>query len=80
MTLFRPQRAELAEAMEQVCEVSSLSDLADHLYRQLEPFGESVKPEDITIKPYSYDARIGWDTHVVMVRGSVMGFTNGPLA
>lgn len=33
----------------------------------------------VEVKPYGYDERNGWDTHVVMVHGyGVFAFTDGP--
>jgi hypothetical protein len=38
------------------------------------------KPFDIRIKPYGYDGRIKWNTHIVKLEGyGVLGFTDGPL-
>ncbi len=71
--LFRPQRATLFEAMEEVRTVHNREDLAAHL---------KVNSDRLRIEPYCSDERIGWlDTHIVDIPGyGVVGFTNGPLA
>lgn len=74
MTLFRPHRRYLYEAMREVIEVNSLADLAKHLMKTREPLGV-VKVE----KYGGIDERIGWDTYIVTINGDACGFTNGPL-
>lgn len=34
---------------------------------------------DVEVKPYGYDSRIGWNTHIVTLKGDAVGFTDGPL-
>lgn len=64
--------------METVVTVESRQDLETHCRRLLEPYGVPVN--ELTIKPYCYDERIDWDTHMVSVAGyGVIGFTDGPL-
>jgi hypothetical protein len=81
---FREHRGSLADAMETVIEVADRPALIEHI-KALEPWGWSdcylsVVDGDVTIEPYGYDNRIGWDTHIVKLKGyGVIGFTNGPL-
>lgn len=40
--------------------------------------GRSFAVGDISVKPYCYDERNDWNTHIVVVAGvGVIGFTNG---
>lgn len=69
MTLFRPNRRYLDEAMAEVREITSL---------------EEVRPSyaplaKLTLEKYSYDKRINWDTYIALEDGNAFGFTNGPL-
>lgn len=72
MTLFRPQRGGLDEAMSEAIEVPDLATLVRYL---------DCAPSAIRIEDYGvFDARIGWQTHLVRVDDFPVGFTNGPLA
>lgn len=75
---FRPQRATLAEAMDEVCEVSDMADLKANICRI---YDWLPNLDDLVVKPYGLmDARIGWDTYIVhSPKHGVMGFTNRPL-
>lgn len=78
--LFRRNRRFLAESMETVMPMGSREQLVRMIIEDFAQWGVAITPEDIEVKPHGYDARIGWDTHIVIVRGhSVEGFTNGPL-
>ena len=74
---FRPQRGGLAEAMAEVQEIDptiqGVSDALKSAYGSFAPIGE------ITVEPYGYDDRIGWDTHLVCVNGNACGYTDGPV-
>lgn len=74
---FRPQRYTLDEAMKEVVE---LPPTRKALSKHLSTDYYQAPAEDITVEKYgSFDKRIGWDTYVVCVRGSAIGFTDGPL-
>jgi len=65
---YRPQRASLAEAMEECVELGATYDaLAAHL---------KCNPEAIEVRRYMFDSRIGWNTYIVTVGGEGVGFTN----
>lgn len=73
MTLFRPHRGTLADSMADAVPVHSWHDIAF-----LTGFTVSA------IEPYGFDARIGWDTYIVLTDDmatprQAIGFTNGPL-
>lgn len=83
MTLYRPHRGMLADAMMEVVEVADLSELVDHMRASTKIGREEDMPTLDNIKVEKYgtgiDTRIGWDTYIVLVGGSVWGFTNGPM-
>lgn len=71
MTIFRPQRGTLAESLADQFTVENLRDLANKL---------GVDDlANIRTDFYGWDARIDWHTHVVIVQGKAVGFTNGKL-
>jgi hypothetical protein len=68
--------------MAEVVEVADLAALVAHMRKSVEswyPPQELPTVETTEVKPYWYDERIKWDTHVVLVKGSVWGFTDGPM-
>lgn len=69
---FRPQRGGLDAAMKEVVDVEGLTGLAAHLKTL------GWKFENVTVEPYGFDKRIGWDTHLVCVDGKPVGYTDGP--
>lgn len=76
--LFRPHRGLLEEAMKEVVQVSSRDQLVAQLNKIYE-IGSRFTIENLNIKPYGYDDRIGWDTYIVTNKGNAVGFTNGYL-
>lgn len=79
MTRFRWHRGSLADSMTTVVEVTALSELTALI--------QADWPEvtHLSVKPYAYDARTGWDTYLVEAVFSdgctaVAGMTDGPLA
>lgn len=78
---FREHRGSLSAAMETVIEVADRPALVAHIQALLEPWGLVVVDADVAIDKYGgFDERIGWDTHIVVVKGlGVVGFTNGAL-
>ena len=83
MTTFRPHALGLTvyEAMEAATEVDSIASLLMILKPGWEryPGFENIAEDRIVMEPYGYDARIGWDTYVVMLDNMPVGFTDGPL-
>lgn len=40
----------------------------------------NISADQLVIKPYAHDERIGWDSYIITVEGTgVLGFTNGPV-
>lgn len=81
MFLYRDHRGSLADSMKTVREYKSKSELISHLQSELDKyFAGKYDCNKITIKPYGFDERIGWNTHMVHLQGyGVFGFTNGPV-
>jgi len=87
---FRPQRGGYAESMAEVVEVSSKSELKDVILDSVFPAALFENddyildfcrtPEDnIEVKPLGVvDPRNGWDSHIVLLNGQAVGFTDGP--
>lgn len=75
--LYRQHRCWLDDSLETTRPVKSVADIAA-IEECVAKSG--IDLSSITIEPYGFDARIGWDTHLVSVPGyGVLGFTNGPL-
>lgn len=70
--LYRYHRGSLADSMKTVVQLpATIHALAWHL---------NAWSQDIEVRPYGgVDVRIGWDTHIVLVCGIPVGFTNGPV-
>lgn len=66
----------LEESMAKVVVVESHAGLIAHLREQF----WSWKPteQNVTIEPYGYDDRNGWNTHLVCVDGKAALFADGP--
>jgi len=82
MTLFRPQKRTLAEAMGEVEEINSLNELIEKIKTDLSIFKHSfsISSNTVHVEFYCYDKRINWNTYIVTLDGyGVIGFTNGPL-
>lgn len=67
----------LAESMERVARVSDRAALVAYLAEHYAFWGPTQ--ENVSIEPYGFDDRIGWDTHLVCVDGKAALFTDGPL-
>lgn len=61
--LFRFHRGSLSDSMETVIEIKSFEQLI------VLTIGDwLINPIKIEIKPYVYDNRINWDTHLVVIQ------------
>jgi len=75
---YRKHRGSLSDSMKTVQEFDTRSGLVEYLQNDIDKLmpGE-YNCREITIKPYGFDRRIGWDTHIVCLDGyGVLGFTN----
>lgn len=68
---------EIGEAMARVVEIDTEEDLLKHLQDNFASWHPTR--ENVTIEPYGWDERVGWDTHLVCVGGKAALFTDGPL-
>ena len=75
---YRPQRGGLAESMTQVADISpNLAALTKHI-NDLGWFWYPIHSDQVKVIHQGFDARINWDTYIVMVDGQAVGFTDGP--
>ena len=78
--IFREHKGGLYESMQTCINVKDIDELYNVLSSRLSKYGYKFTSDQLSIKPYGYDERIGWDTHIVTIGGyGVAGFTNGPL-
>jgi hypothetical protein len=75
MIRFREHRGSLADSLATTVTVTSRAELIAHVARLLDPI--PVTSEQLGVAPYCFDARIGWETHIVTLRDyGVVGFTD----
>jgi hypothetical protein len=57
-------------------------ELVKYLQKKLDKYkGCKYDLNNLTVKEYMIDARIGWDTYIVHLEDfGVLGFTNGPVS
>lgn len=81
MTRIREHRGSLYESLKTMRAVNgSREDLFAIVQKSLEPFGRALTPDLLTVSKYHWDARIGWDTHLITIEGyGVWGMADGPL-
>jgi hypothetical protein len=83
---FRPQRPELANAIEERVNLPpSAGALAEHCSRLYNfPPDIPLKASQIAVRSYGFDYYTGWDTYIVTTDNpympGVLGFTDGPIA
>ncbi len=73
--LYRDHRGSLADSMSTVQQMDSIEDLETHLSKVYKQPSVGI----ITVEPYVYDKRVGWNTYIVCVDGRAVGFTDGPV-
>ena len=61
--------------MEHVVEIENRAELLEYL-RKTHSFWNPTD-ENVTIKPYMYDERIQWDTHLISIDGKAALFSDG---
>lgn len=77
MKRFRPQRVTLAEALDEMVAVRTREELLRTVAVMI---GRTVSSDEVDLRHYGFDARIGWDTWMVTWRGMCVGYTDGPIA
>lgn len=77
---FRFHRGSLAESMATAREFSTSSDLVEFVLRHAQENGVPCVAADVSTEPQSHDKRVGWNSHLLLVKGwGVVGMTDGPL-
>ncbi len=78
---YRRVRELLSESMATVVEVEDKAALWEIVrdFSKSWPGYQDATIEDLEVRPYGFDERIGWDTHIVVLKGSAVGYTDGPL-
>src|SRR4030095_7564651 len=76
---FRPASSFMTidEAMKHVREVKTKAELMAFL--RDEWLATEETDENVPIEPWRYDARIGWNTHILCIDGQAALFTDGPM-
>ncbi len=67
----------LDEAMNHVREVADFPELLGFLAQHYWFWKPTI--DNVTIRPYGRDERIGWDTHLVCIDGKAALFSDGPM-
>jgi hypothetical protein len=71
----REHRGSLNDSLATQVEIErTIYSLASYISQTL---GYRVEPRDIEVNQYGFDDRIGWDTYIIIVKGSPFGFTDG---
>ncbi len=77
---FREHKGNLTDSMETVVDVADRKALTTLLRSRLEFYGFTFSDEDLMVKPYRFDNRVNWNTHIVTIEDyGVVGFTDGPV-
>lgn len=80
MVQFREHRGALADSLATARPIKDRAALIEDVRAALAPFGLLATDAAVTVRPYCFDERTGWDTHIVSLDGyGVLGFTDGPL-
>lgn len=77
---IREHRAGLAESLLTVQEIRDRTHLVETLQTSLAPSGFRVDATAVHVEPYTFDPRIGWNTHLITIDGyGVWGMADGPI-
>jgi hypothetical protein len=80
MRLVREHRGGLDESMKTVRPVRDREHLVEIIRESLGLYSKVIEPEQISVEPYVFDSRIGWDTYIIEIKGyGVWGMANGPI-
>lgn len=81
MIIYRPHAMgmTLDEAMERQRSFDTADELRAFIITETANLGRKLQPDQITSEPYGPDARVGWDTHIVLIDGHACGFADAPL-
>ena len=77
---FREHRGALEDSMATLVELPDRKALLAHCRKLLAPYQFHFSDPALKVYRYRFDARINWDTHIVIIKGyGVMGFTDAPV-
>ncbi len=68
MPTFRHHRGSLEDSMKTCVIVNNREDLAIELSKPDDFLFSIITPDQLIIKPYCFDSRIGWNTQIVLVK------------
>lgn len=70
----REHRGSLEESMATVAEIEPTYDALAEFFSK--NHNQQYRVDQFEIKPYGFDKRIDWNTHVVTINGNAVGFTD----
>ncbi len=77
---IRVQRGGLSDSLRTTMDIEPTAKaIAEYLRLQWGGLGYGVDENKITVEPYGFDNRIQWNTHIVLLDGRAVAFTDGPL-
>ena len=78
MFRYRDHKGCLYESLETTQEFADKDALLEYLQKTLTQWCKSdLDIKNVAIKPYGFDERIGWHSHIVYLKGwGVLGFTD----
>ncbi len=80
MSRFRERRNELGKEMATLREFDGRDGLIKVARDILEPWGVTVSDDRVSVVPYAFNDRTGWDEHIVYIKDyGVLGYTDGPV-
>lgn len=65
---YRSHRGSLFDAMATAVDLAGRDELIGHLQADLAHWGYKVTTDDVRLEHQGFDARIGWDTYLVLIR------------
>lgn len=77
MTLYRPHRGSLADAMAEVVEIADIAALRAHVNAGLKKWNMEIGEGDLRLEPYGYDKRIDWNTYIVTMKNTRQNYPKG---
>lgn len=68
---------DIGEAMERVVDIADGAALMEYLRRHFDYWNPTE--DNVSIRPYGYDGRVQWDTHLICIDGKAALFSDGPI-
>lgn len=74
---IRQHRGSLSDSMETAEDIApTIEAIKAYFIKNSDPIFYSLYQGDIEVKPYGFDERINWNTHIITVNGNAVGFTD----